>query len=491
MPFSYLFIDTSIILLVATIIQFVGVITILFFERKDASTTIIWLIIITQFPLIGVILYLIFGRGFKIGVKRRLRDKIDLEKQYNSLTSRKKLHLESLVNNYNDMSATQNQDLIYMHYRMNGSSYTQDNEINIYTTGKDMFNALINDIKNSKESINVLYFIIKDDNTGNTLINLLTEKAKAGVKVKVIYDAIGSLRTPFKMFKQLKKAGGEVNRFFPLKLGTLLHANYRNHRKIVIIDSKIGYTGGMNIGDEYLGLHKTLNPWRDTHMRIQGSSVLSLQLRFYMDWYYVTNSKEDFLKNLSEKNFPITNGPGNVGMQIVSSGPDVPVEEIKLGIIKMINSAKKTIYIQTPYLIPDKPVLEALQIASASGVKVSVMLPSIPDKRLVFAVTFSFIQQMLDYGVKVYLYKGFLHSKMMVIDENLVTLGTTNFDIRSFSLHFEVNAFIYNEKTAMECSNIFKKDIENCELMTIEKYNSRSIFKKIIESIFRIFAPLM
>lgn len=491
MPFSYLFINTSILLYIVPIIQLIGVITILFFERKDTSTTVIWLLIITQLPLIGVIFYLIFGRGFKISVKRRLRDKIDLERQYNSLSAKRKLHLESLMNDYNDSSATQNQELIYMHYRMNGSSYTQDNKIDIYTTGKDKYEALLNDIKNAKESINVLYFIIHDDNAGNELVNLLTQKAKEGVKVKVIYDAIGSLNTPFRMFKQLKKAGGEVNRFFPLKPGTLLHANYRNHRKIVVIDSKIGYTGGMNIGDEYLGLHKKLKPWRDTHMRIQGSSVLSLQLRFFMDWYYVTNSKVDLLRNLSEKNFPITNGPGNVGMQIVSSGPDVPVEEIKLGFIKMINSAKKSIYIQTPYLIPDKPVLEALQIASASGVEVNVMLPNMPDKFFVYAVTFSFIQQMLDYGVNVYLYKGFLHSKMMVIDENLVTLGSTNFDIRSFSLHFEVNAFIYNEKTAIECSKIFKKDLENCELMTLEKYNSRSIFKKVSESIFRLFAPLM
>nr|WP_242855937.1 cardiolipin synthase [Ruminiclostridium josui] len=249
-----------------------------------------------------------------------------------------------------------------------------------------------------------------------------------------------------------------------------LKVNYRNHRKIVVIDGKIGYVGGINIGDEYLGLHKRIKPWRDTHLKITGSSVYCLQLRFMTDWLYASKKEVDFGR-LDMYFKPIKKEEcGNVAIQMVSSGPDTNAEEIKRGMIKMINSAKYSILIQTPYFVPDDSFLEAIQNAAMSGVNVIIQIPEVPDKRVVYKVTTSYIEDVMDFGVKVYLYPGFLHSKMIVIDDTCCSIGSTNMDMRSFSLDFEINAFMYGREITDKCSRIFYNDLNICKEVTEEDY---------------------
>jgi len=324
---------------------------------------------------------------------------------------------------------------------------------------------------------------------------LLTKKAKQGVEVRVLYDHVGSLNTPSRMFNKLKKAGGKVTRFFPLSFGTYCSVNYRNHRKIVVIDGQIGYVGGINIGDEYMegakGKYKRLRPWRDTHLRIVGTSVMFLQERFLMDWYYATKDESINEDDKLKKFFHNDGGAGKVGIQIVSSGPDLSGEQIKMGYIKMINSAKDKVYLQTPYFIPDDSFLEALKIAAMSGIDVRIMIPLIPDKKFVYRATTSYIHDLLECGIKVYLYKGFLHSKMVVVDGEIASIGTANLDIRSFLLDFEINAFIYDTKFTQKCVDIFEADVEKSEILTMEKYKARGVGTKIEEAISRLFSPLL
>lgn len=480
----------SVILILIYFFIFLAIIATLYIERKKPLSAFVWVIILTMLPVVGFIFYLIFGRNVRINKRHDLKLKEESDKLYNNWLHDEKLLLSNDREFLNDSNMYKYKDLIEMNINSGKSIYSQDNDIAIFTNGRDKFNALLKDIENAKETIHLLYFIIRNDFIGREVVNALTTKAKEGIEVRVLYDQVGSFSTPNWMFKDLVNAGGEVYSFFPFKLGTYLRINYRNHRKIVIIDGKIGYTGGMNIGDEYMGLNKHLTPWRDTHLRITGSSVYLLQERFLMDWSYASSKKVDFDEAHIKKFFSKVETKGNIGVQIVSSGPDVIGEQIKRAYIKMINSAKKDLYIQTPYFVPDDSFLEAIQIAALSGVNVKLMLPSTPDKRLVYRASTSYIKDILNCGGKVYLYPGFLHSKMLVIDGEVASIGTANMDIRSFALDFEINAFIYSTGFSSKCANIFKEDLDISEEITAEKYNSRSFFVKFEEGIMRLFSPL-
>lgn len=484
---------SSFIVSIIYIINFITIVTILFLEKKDPSRSFMWIIVISIMPIIGFFAYLFFGRGFKVSLQKKLKLKKILEKKYSIPENNNNMYPVNNIGTFefNDKSAENNIQLINMFYNINNSVFTQNNTVKVFPSAQDKFKYLIEDIKNAKESINLVYFIVKNDNIGNEIIDLLCKKAKEGVTVRLIYDEIGCFFTPKKLFNRLIKAGGHVTKFSPVRFEAILHANYRNHRKIVVIDNHIGYLGGINIGDEYLGLKKKVSPWRDTHVRIKGLAVSTLQLRFFIDWVYATSTEDKLDSYLKTINFNNINNNGTTGIQIVSSGPDMDKGSIKLGINKMILNAKKSIYIHTPYLIPDDSMLDALQIASNSGVEIYVIIPGKPDKKIVYHVTYSYVQQLLNYNIKVYKYNGFLHSKMIIVDDEIVTIGTTNFDIRSFDLHFEINAFIYDSKIAKECIEQFFKDISSSERITNEIYDSRGLMNKFLEGIFSLFAPLM
>jgi cardiolipin synthase len=475
------------ILLTIYLLNFLTIIAILFIERKKPVTAFSWILLLTFLPVAGFIFYPILGRNLRPNEKKAFRLKMEFDNLYN-----KRLQKEHLIsNNTTYKHIFEYEALIKMNTCAGNSAYSEDNEVNVFTRGRDKFTSLFKDIEEAKDSINILYYIINNDKLGREVVKLLARKAKEGVEVRVLYDHIGSISTPHKMFKDLINAGGNVYRFSPVHLGTYTRINFRNHRKIVVIDGKIGYTGGMNIGDEYLGMHKRITPWRDTHLRITGSAVYALQERFLMDWSYASkNNKEQDDAKLS-RFFPPIQPNGCVGMQVLSSGPDINGEQIKRAYIKMINLAKESILVQTPYFIPDDSFLEALKIAALSGVDIKIMLPGVPDKTLVYRATTSYFKDLLECGAKVYLYSGFLHSKMLVVDGKIVSIGTANMDVRSFSSNFEVNTFIYNSELSSQCSEIFEKDIARSKLLTKELYDKRGLMIKLQEGLCRLLSPFL
>jgi cardiolipin synthase len=383
----------------------------------------------------------------------------------------------------------QYQELIYMNLMSGHSLLTQDNNIKIYTDGNDKFDDLLKDIEAAKHHIHIMYYIVRNGTLSKRIIDALTKKAKEGVEVRFLYDAVGSMRLSKKIFRELLAAGGHVSSFFPSRIPLInIRMNYRNHRKLAIIDGKTGYIGGFNIGDEYLGLDKRYGLWRDTHLRVTGSAVLQMQGHFLLDWDLASKESIDYDNGY----FPISEHEGTAGMQILASGPDDEREQIKLAYLKIILSAKDRLYIQTPYFIPDQSLMDALRIAANSGVDVRMMIPAVPDHKLVYWASYSYLKGLLTIGVKCYLYeKGFLHAKTIIADDKVASVGTANIDIRSFKLNFEVNAFIYDEAKAGELSNIFINDMKDSKELTLVQYKSRPRLHQAVESVARLLSPIL
>ncbi len=461
---------------------------IIFLERKDVGATWAWLMVLFFIPLLGFILYLVFGQNLS---RKRLFDWDDMKKIGIENLIQKQIHsLKEHRFPFKNEMASRYQDLIYMHLMNNDALLTQDNDVTLFTHGEDKFASLLDDLDAATDHIHIQYYIFKKDHLGKKILEKLTEKARQGVKIRVLYDEMGSRRTRRGFFKELLAAGGEVEVFFPSKIPFVnLRLNYRNHRKLVIIDGRIGYVGGFNIGDEYLGLNPKFGYWRDTHLRIEGSSSLAMQTRFILDWNQASRSKK-IAYDL--RYFPISAFTGQAGVQIVTCGPDSEWEQIKNGYIKMISSAKKSIYIQTPYFIPDVSLLDSLRIASLTGVDVRIMIPNKPDHLFVYWATYSYIGELLKAGVKIYIYEnGFIHAKTIVVDEEISSVGTANIDVRSFRLNFEVNAFLYDQEISMELSSAFMDDMEKSRELTLDDYLERPVMIKVKESISRLLSPIL
>ncbi|WP_070121781.1 cardiolipin synthase [Bacillus marinisedimentorum] len=461
---------------------------VVFLERKDASSTWAWLMVLLFVPFLGFALYIIFGRKLR---RKHLFEWED-EKKIGTETLLKE-QIESMREHafrFQEPATSKYRELIFMHLGNNGAVLTQENSVQLLTDGKDKFDALLNDIRNAKDHIHLEYYIFRKDNLGRKLISALTEKAREGVKVRILYDDLGSRRLSRRSFRELIKAGGEVEAFFPSKLPYVnLRLNYRNHRKINVIDGKIGYVGGFNVGDEYLGKNERFGYWRDTHLRMEGTAVHAMQTRFILDWNQASH-RHDI--NYADCYFPEVPPAGNVAAQIVTSGPESEWEQIKNGYIKMITSAKYSIYIQTPYFIPDASVLDALRIAALSGVDVRVMIPDKPDHIFVYWATYSYIGELLKAGVKVYIYEnGFLHAKTIVVDEEICSVGTANIDVRSFRLNFEVNAFLYHRETSAKLALVFRDDMEKSLEITMPQYKQRTLMIRFKESVSRLLSPIL
>ncbi len=470
--------------------NFLFVLFILCIERKNPSLALSWILALVFLPIIGFILYLLFGTNIVIRKKKTLEMKRQQDLFYHlSTITRIKLKGDSLALQHNELFTYQK--LLNFNYNVGACACTFHNDVQIFIDAQEKYFQLLHDIEQAKESIHLLYFIIRDDKIGRKIIAALAKKAKEGVKVRLLYDHAGCILTPSRTFAPIIACGGEVKRFFPISISNYLRVNFRNHRKIAVIDSKIGYLGGMNIGDEYMGLSPEHSPWRDTHLRIQGESVYFLQSRFIEDWLFACNYRNVEQFSDSEKFFPPVNQECIIPMQIVSSGPDTAEEEIKWNLMNLLNSAKSTVCIQTPYFVPDESFIEAIKITVLSGIKVTIMIPHKTDNMVVHKVSLSYLGELLDYGVEVFLYPGFLHAKMMVIDETVATIGSANMDMRSFSLNFEVNAFFYNEEFAKRCKRIFSDDMKEARPFTLQEYNNRNWGERMIEGIFRLLAPLL
>ncbi|MBJ6362632.1 cardiolipin synthase [Paenibacillus sp. GCM10012307] len=462
--------------------------TVIFLERRNVAATWAWLLVLSFLPSVGFILYLIVGQNlsrrkiYKIKTDRLNRIRDILRKQFIMLEQRRIEFKDPAIDSYYDM--------ILMNLVSSHSLYTQDNSVQIFTDGQSKFDSLLEDIRNAREHVHLLYFIVRDDELGKRLMQTLVKKAREGVEVRFLFDHVGSRALPKRFFQELSEAGGHVASFFPSRIPLLnLRLNYRNHRKLAIIDGRYGYIGGFNIGDEYLGKSKRFGPWRDTHLRLEGGAVQQIQVQFILDWNLASTAQLP----LELDYFQVSpDGEGSVGMQIVSSGPDSVLEQIKNSYLKMIYAAKESIYLQTPYFIPDDSLLTALKLASISGVDVRVMIPNKPDHKLVYWASSFYLGELLESGVQVYLYnKGFLHAKTIVVDGKLASVGTANIDIRSFRLNFEMNAFIYDTATSTRLKEIFLRDMRSSTELTRESYYKRSLVLKFKESLARLLSPIL
>lgn len=473
---AFVFISTVLIIL-----NFISVFSLIFIERRESTTTWAWLLILIVLPGVGFLIYLIFGQNLsrqKLFREKKINDKIKTigfkaEKNYEENQQK---HY-----NYND--------LILMNYNNSGALYTEGNDLNIYTNGEEKFRTLFNDIRLAKNFIHIEYYIFRFDDLGEALIDELKVKVSEGVEVRLLVDGMGSKDLKKREIRFIESLGIKFSVFFP---GILPHINtrinYRNHRKIVVIDGHIGYVGGFNVGNEYINRGKKFDFWRDTHIRIEGEAVRELNKRFLLDWDYASE------ENIGDMQmyFPRPIVCGNIGMQIVSSGPDHMDEYIKNGYMKIINNARKYVYIQTPYLVLDQSMLEALKIAALSGVDVRIMAPGPPDHFFMEWMLSANIGILLNYGIKIYRYSnGFIHSKTIVADGEVCSIGTANLDIRSFKLNFEVNAFIYNREFSKDQEKIFLNDQKNCKVIIKEEYEKRSRILRVKESLIRLIAPIL
>lgn len=461
---------------------------IVFFERRSPQAVWTWLLLLYFIPIVGFILYLVIGQDFHKSRMFKAKEiegelKYAVRKQEETIYRRQLRLANPELNRF--------RDLILYNLEAGQAVLTDNNDIRIYTDGKEKFHALIEEMKQAKKYIHLQYYIIRSDELWQQIEPVLIAKAHEGVEVRVLFDSMGCRTMHNRDWERLEREGVQVAEFFPAFLGQLqLRMNYRNHRKIVVIDGRIGFVGGFNVGREYLGLDSKFGYWRDTHLCIEGAAVTSLAVRFVLDWNYA--AKENLFLRDSLFELPQYVRGGHDPVQIISSGPDSQTKTIHDNYLHLIHSAKDHVYIQTPYFIPDDSILDALKIASRAGIDVRIMIPCKPDHPFVYWATYSYIGDMVAAGAKCYVYNnGFLHAKTLSVDGMVACVGTANMDIRSFGLNFEVNATIYSERTVQKLERAFENDMNQCTYITRKIYEERSLVIRIKEQFSRLLSPLL
>ncbi|RKD20897.1 cardiolipin synthetase 2 [Caminicella sporogenes DSM 14501] len=463
---------------------FIGIV--IFFENKNPSKTIAWLLVLFLLPIIGFIFYMLFGQNTR--KKKTFKKKKDLEFKFlKSIAKNQKEILKEVKLFDNDKSLVKSK-LINLLLNNSNAPFTVNNRVKVLTNGEKTFSAIIEELKKAKHHIHMEYFIIKCDDIGNKIKDILKDKAASGIKVRVIYDSVGSWRLSKDYIEELRNSGVDIYPFYPVMFPVLSRElNYRNHRKIVVIDGKVGFVGGLNIGDEYLKGSRKLGFWRDTHLKVEGEAVYSLQNIFLKDWHFVS---KQFISD--EVYYPKLDYCGEQLVQITSSGPDSDWEVILQAYFTMITTAEEKIWITTPYLVPDESISMALKIAALSGVDVRIIIPNKPDHYLVYWASRANIEELLKAGVKIYTYeKGFIHSKILFVDSIGASIGTANLDIRSLRINFEVNAFIYDEEFVKRLERDFIQDLKDSKEIILEEFSKRSIYNKFMESLGKLFSPLL
>ncbi len=469
----------GIFFIVLYVYTLISIISVVLLENRNPMKSLSWILVLIFLPFIGVFLYLVIGQNFR-------REKIISRKSFLRINERPIVSYEINFLETNRIYKNHLQLVKLLFKSSEAKGYTF-NKIAILADGEATFNSMFEAIKNAKDHIHIEFFIFEDDKISNQLRELLISKAKEGVRVRMIYDFLGSWYLSKRYLYTLKKAGVYARPFLPLKLRFgRSKINLRNHRKLLIIDGKTGYTGGLNVADRYF-FGDVLGKWRDTFVRFEGSVVHGLQQLFLNDWYFVER------KLITDaKYFPEPQKFDDNLVQVVSSGPDTDWESIMQGIAAAVMAAKKYIFIHTPYFVPPDVILNAIQIAALSGVDVRMMVPVKSDSRLSDHCTSSYISEILEAGVRVYRYKdGFLHSKAIVIDDFISIVGSANMDERSFSSNFEVNAFIYDAETSLHLKKLYLDDIELSDEILADEWNKRKRRQKLKESIARLFSPLV
>ncbi len=458
-----------------------------FFERRNPTSTWLWLMVLLFLPIVGFVLYLFIGQDMR--KKKKFKTKEEEDNYFDIIVADQEKNLSTKEFLKNNPDYKKYDEIIKLNLMGNKAIYSNDNQVDLFFSGEDKFKALLKSINNAKQYIHMEYYIFKNDQIGKKVIKALALKASEGVEVKLLVDGMGGRFLRKKLTNILKEAGGEVLFFYPPFIPIFnVRINYRNHRKICVIDGKEAYLGGFNVGDEYLGLSKKFGYWRDTHIKIKGSAISAIQWQFFVDWRFASGEEIKGCQSYIGEN----SYQDEVGIQIVSSGPDSKWPSIKDGYLKMISNAEERIYIETPYFIPDDSIYEALKIAALSGVDVRVMMPNKPDHPFIYWASLSYIGDLLQAGVKFYVYeRGFVHSKVLIMDQDVASVGTANLDIRSFKLNFEINAFLYDRQINNALGDRFYNDLANCKEITIESYSKRSNLVKIKESVSRLLSPIL
>ena len=453
---------------------------ILMTEKKNPSKIVVWALVFLLLPFVGFILYIFIGQTVYSDHAFRMK----------SLNDEKTKELvEYDRGNADNEEVPEYRQLIKTMQNFGCVGYTAGDTVQLYTLGEDKFKALYDDLRAAKKFIHLEYYIIRNDELGNELMQILTEKVKEGVEVKLLTDDFGWGKGPQKAIKAFKAAGGEFALFH--RVFTLMFSpkkNNRNHRKLAVIDGKIGYCGGFNIGDEYLG-KGPLGFWRDTAVRVVGYGVIPIHMRFEMDWEYASKSTLDITQYYAGANLDQS---GDAKMIAVSGGPDVAAfNPIRMQYLTMINNAKKSVYLHSPYFIPDNSLKDALSLAAARGVDVRVIIPDKPDHLFVFWNNISSAYDVMGNGVRVFMYnRGFVHSKTMVVDEEICSVGSANFDDRSLVLNFETNMLIMSKSLGKQMADAFREDLEYCTEYKMEQFENLTFIQSIRLAISRLFVNL-
>ncbi len=460
------------------------------YDTRSSSKTLAYLLLAIFVPVGGIIFYFVFGVNYRkrlIYTKKLIADEVrlkELDKRTLSSSTRiLKKHAVEVGNGHSLVNLLMNESR---------SPLTSGNAVKLLINGEGKFPEVIEVLKNAKHHIHLEYYIYEEDQIGSRIKEVLIQKALEGIQVRMIYDGFGSSSISGELIDELRLAGAEISPFHRIRL--LLFANrinYRNHRKIIIVDGQTGFLGGINISDRYINTGKDESTvyWRDTHLRLEGPGIMFLQHLFLCDWNFCSGQKiQPEPAYFSAVPVP----SANTILQIAASGPDSPVSTIKLSFLKAINIAKTEILLTTPYLIPGGSIMDALKVAALGGVRVRILVPGISDSRLVNAAAWSNYGELLKASVEIYLYqKGFIHAKTMVIDDAISVVGTANMDHRSFDLNFEVNAIIYAADFAEQLRKSFLADLRNARRLTYNDWKSQPLHRQMFERIARLLSPLL
>ena len=448
-------------------------------DNRQPAKTMAWVLVIGFLPIVGVVFYLFFGINHR-------KERIVSQSQMDELTKRSML---SFVGQHNFRVPERQKPLVDLFVNQNLALPFKDNQIDIMTDGYAFFPELLKDIAEATHHVHINMYIIEDDPLGRLIADALMAKARQGVKVRLIYDDVGCWRVDSRFFEQMREAGVEVAPFLPVRFPSFTSkVNYRNHRKIIVIDGRLGYIGGMNIARRYVSAK-----WRDTMLRVQGGVVYALQRAFLVDWYFVDHTlitDRVYYPPVSEE---LTSKGQLLISQVVTSGPLARYPEIMQGFVRIILAARRYIYIETPYFLPNEPILFALKTAALAGVDVRVMCPLNSDARFIDWASRSYLREIYDAGARVYLYEsGFLHSKLLISDDSLVSCGSTNVDFRSLENNFEANVFIYDEGTALRLKKVFLDDQSHAVLMgDVPNRLHPKFYARLWESFTRLVSPLL
>lgn len=449
-------------------------------DHRQPAKTVAWVLVLVFLPVVGIVIYFFFGQNTR-------KERFISQRSLDQLTKRSMLEFAEQKNL--KIPADQGA-LIKLFTNQNWSFPFKDNEVDIYSNGYDFFHMLLRDIGKAKNHVHIDSYIFNDDALGYMVADELVEKASQGLEVRVIYDDVGCWNVKNDFFERMREAGIEVHAFMPVKFPAFTgKVNYRNHRKLCVIDGKIGYIGGMNIATRYIKGRSGL-AWRDTHLRIRGGAVYGIQRAFLVDWYFVDRTlitNRRYYPEVSEK---LKN---DCLIQIVTSSPISPWPDIMQGYVRILLQAKHYVYMETPYFLPTEPVLFAMRTAALAGVDVRLMIPYKTDAKLVEWASRSYVMQTVESGVKIYLYKaGFNHSKLLVSDDALCTVGSTNIDFRSFENNFEANAFIYDEQMACRLKDVYLQDVKESVLLEdVRDLGKQTFIQRLWESLVRLISPLL